>query len=206
MVCRLKLNPIIFIAPAIALASIQTTFAQTKSVESTSEPTTLPDEVGNKEQSLKSTSAENGIQSWGMSFGLGLEKFRNNYIERASINGESRVVIVEKKFDEQASGWLTLNWRPEKFVHNNYALGFYVGVKITGASGNAFDGFSFGPQVSFRVSEGSPINIGFGWVAHQTRKLATGIVDGEPLPKHFDEIKFRETTENSWMVMVSKSF
>jgi len=148
-----------------------------------------------------------GIEPWGMSFGLGVEKFRNNFIERASINGTSKIVVVEKKMDEQTGGWLTMNWRPQEFrLSKEVAFGFYVGVKVTGQGSTGFDGFSLGPQLSFSIPNSKPINVGLGWVAHSTRFFADGIIEGEALPEQFDEIKYRETTENSYMLMVSKSF
>jgi len=146
-----------------------------------------------------------GVGAWGMSFGLGVEKFRGNYIEKASINGTSKIVVVEKKYDEQTGGWLVMNWTGAQLL-TNLSWGIYVGVKVTGQSSTGFDGFSLGPQLSFHITKSQPINVGIGWVAHSTRKLANGINEGETLPDHFDEIKYRETTENNYMLMVSRSF
>ncbi len=163
-----------------------------------------------------STSAE-GIKNWGFGFGLGVEQFRQEYIENASLQGSTKIVTTEKTYETLPSAWLTLNWnligldskKGTDFEGNdvhNVKFGFYAGVKLLGSgTSDTFSAFSLGPQVSF-VTNDKVISIGAGWVTHLTKGFASGILDGQPLPSQYQEIVFKEATENSYMVMMSVGF
>jgi hypothetical protein len=82
--------------------------------------------------------------------------------------------------------------------------GFFAGLKVLDATANTFSGFAFGPQISFFVGKNKRvISIGAGWVAHGTKTFASGIEDGSALPTEFTDIKYREGTEHSVMLMFS---
>jgi hypothetical protein len=160
-----------------------------------------------------SVSAE-GIKNWGLGFGLGVEQFRDEFVDKASVQGQNKIVVLEKTYETLPSAWLTLNWnvigldstRGKDFDGNdvhNVKFGFYAGVKILGTGADeAFSAFSLGPQISFVTNE-KIISIGAGWVTHGTQDFANGIVEGNPLPDQYQEIVFRQSTENSYMIMMS---
>ena len=146
-----------------------------------------------------------------MGFGLGIEQYRETFIEEASINGEERIVVTEDTFDTRPSAWLTLNWNVGSVKQKVLFLGdtksvkwgFFAGVKLVGESSNSFSSFALGPQLTFETNKNRAISIGAGWVTHGTKEYARGIVEGESLPAQFDDIVFEEGTENSYMVMMS---
>lgn len=54
-----------------------------------------------------------GIGTWGLGFALGIEQYREPYIERASIQGDGeneRVVTTERSIETRPSAWMTINW------------------------------------------------------------------------------------------------
>jgi|GEM_PF-6548109 len=153
-----------------------------------------------------------GIDSWKLGFGLGVEQYRDDYIESASIHGDTKIVTVDQSFETRPSAWLTVNWNIWGLNTNidqsscidlcNTKWGLFAGVKLLDANSQAFSSFALGPQVSFQTKM-SVISIGFGWVTHGTKTLANGIQEGAPLPSQYDEIAYKEGTENSYMLMMS---
>lgn len=150
-----------------------------------------------------------GINNWGLGFGLGVEQYKDPYIDRASLRGDSRIVTTEKTYETLPSAWLTINWnygveekvRPAEAVQDT-RWGFFAGVKLLDSNAESFSAFALGPQVSFKL-QSKVISVGLGWVTHQTRGFAKGISDGLPLPPQFDDIVYEEGTENSYMLMMS---
>lgn len=160
-----------------------------------------------------------GISEWGWGVGIGIEQYRKNpYIENASTYGVDRIVVVEKDYQTNPSAWLNLNWnvwpRPRNMqsqpgvaekstpVIDEIKYGFFAGIKILDANSQALSAFSLGPQVTF-FSAQRQVSVGFGWVNHKTRQFATGIEEGKPLPAQYTDIRYRESSENSYMLMFS---
>lgn len=160
--------------------------------------------------------AESGVAAWNFNFGIGVEQYRHDYIEQARIVGEDRIVIIEKEYQTKPSAWLTLSWNfwdigegipkqiaGEKSIDiHKVKFGLFAGTKIIGENSTAFESFALGPQITFQA-EGRDISIGFGWVTHQLKTLGNGITEGEALPVQFDDISYKEKTENSYMLMFS---
>lgn len=157
-----------------------------------------------------------GIGTWGLGFGLGVEQYRDSFIDTASIQGDGeseRIVTTEKSIDTRPSAWLTVNWNLKPFGSSRVNIsgdnviskkwGFFAGVKLLGESNDAFSAFALGPQVTFLTDKNREISVGLGWVTHPTRTYAGNIVEGESLPAQFDDIVFEESTENSYMIMMS---
>ncbi len=151
------------------------------------------------------------IEQWGFGLGIGVEQYRAKYIDQASIYGADRIVTIEKEFDTLPSAWLTLNWniwprpKPVPRAANDVdavKLGLFTGVKILDAKAQTFSAFALGPQVSFFAGK-RVITVGAGWVTHRTKTFASGIVAGSALPEQYTDIKYREGTENSYMLMFS---
>lgn len=160
-------------------------------------------------QEAEKNTGTTGIDNWGLGFGLGVEQYKDPYIDRASLRGDTRIVTTEKTYETLPSAWLTINWNygiDGKQKHSNtvqeHGFGFFAGVKLLDSNAEAFSAFALGPQVSFVLKE-KVISVGLGWVTHQTRGFANGISNGLPLPPQFDDIVYEEGTENSYMLMMS---
>ena len=162
---------------------------------------------------------EKTISEWGWGLGIGIEQYRQQaYIDQASTYGTDRIVVVEKDYRTNPSAWMTLNWnvwpRPKSAAELKAAgltadvekvkWGFFAGVKLLDANSQALSAFALGPQVSFFTAE-RQVSVGFGWVNHRTKRFAAGIEEGKPLPAQYTDIKYREGSENSYMVMFSVS-
>jgi hypothetical protein len=162
---------------------------------------------------------DKGISEWGWGLGIGIEQYRQQpYIEQAGTYGTDRIVVIEKEYRTNPSAWMTLNWNvwprpksPDELKAAGLAsdvqkvkYGFFAGVKLLDANAQALSAFSLGPQVSFFTAD-RQVSVGFGWVNHRTKRFAAGIQEGEPLPAQYTDIKFRESSENSYMVMFSVS-
>ncbi|WP_111977135.1 hypothetical protein [Algibacillus agarilyticus] len=158
-----------------------------------------------------------GVAEWELSFGLGVEQYRETYIDSASLRGDERIVVTEKTFDTRPSAWLTMNWNLWGIGTNTKTdsdgndisdtkFGFFAGVKLIDGNSSAFSSFALGPQVSFLTQSKKTISVGLGWVTHGTRTYANGINPGVPLPEQYDDIVYEEGTENSYMLMMSVGF
>ena len=159
------------------------------------------------------------ISDWELSFGLGVEQYKNTYIDSASLRGDNRIVTTEKTFDTRPSAWLTVNWNvwgwntqevtingvKTKIDDRDIRYGFFAGVKLIDGNSDAFSSFALGPQISFLVDD-REISVGLGWVTHPVKEYAYGIIAGQSLPEQYDDIVFSESTENSYMLMMSMSF
>lgn len=159
-----------------------------------------------------------GVDNWNLNVGIGVEQYRNDYIEQAKITGEERIVLIEKEFKTRPSAWLTISWNfwglddpvttativaTGKSVDiHNIKFGLFAGTKIIGGDSSAFESFALGPQITFQAND-RDISIGLGWVTHPSRTLSFGIKEGEPLPPQFDDVSYIESTENSYMLMFS---
>lgn len=159
---------------------------------------------------------ENGVSSLGLGIGIGVEQYRQgSYIDSASTHGESRIVSIDKEYETIPSMWLTANWNftlkdllgktqtadDEKTKKVRYGL--FVGAKLFDINASSgLNGFSLGPQVSFTTKD-RQYSLGVGWVNHQVKKFASGIKDGQPLPEQYTDIRYREHSENSYMLMFS---
>jgi len=155
------------------------------------------------------------LKRLGFGFALGVEQYRTPYIEEATTNGTNRIVSIDKEYKTLPSVWATLNWNikvfgktPDKGVNKTQqiGLGLFAGVKLVGGPGNqAFDGFAIGPQVTFKTvgATARDISLGLGWVTHKTRSLATGIIEGKRLPEDYNDVKYRQNSENSVALMLS---
>jgi hypothetical protein len=166
-----------------------------------------------------SKAGEGEIKTLGFGLAIGEEQFRARYIEEASTNGANRIVTVDKEYKTLPSAWLTLNWNffdvkqavrtPPAGVPSTTAIkgGMFAGVKFIGGQNNqAFDGFAIGPQITFKTADGvtnRDISVGLGFVTHKTRALASGIVEGQPLPADYTDVKYHQRSENSWILMLS---
>lgn len=157
-----------------------------------------------------------GVDAWNFNFGIGVEQYRSDYIDKARITGDNKIVVVEKEYQTRPSAWLTLSWNflgldePDEtqtlsgktIEINNVKFGLFAGTKIIGEDSSVFESFALGPQITFQAKD-RDISVGIGWVTHPTRKLASGITEGNPLPDQFDDISYKEGTENSYMLMFS---
>lgn len=129
----------------------------------------------------------------------------------------NKIVIVEKEYQTRPSAWLTISWNfwgldesrgtqknaaGKAIDIHNLKFGLFAGAKILGQDSSALDAFALGPQITFQAQD-RDISIGLGWVTHQTKELSPGIAEGEPLPPQFDDIAYKEGTENSYMLMFS---
>ncbi|MEX8498940.1 hypothetical protein [Leptothrix ochracea] len=164
---------------------------------------------------------DSGIKDWGFGFGIGVEQYKDKYIEQAGMYGPQKIVVVEREYRTLPSAWLTMRWNiwtlgggipvdngknsKSKVDALGVRAGLYAGVKVLDSNSQIFSAVSLGPQVSFMVS-GREVVVGLGWVAHKTRILGYGIKEGEPLPSWFTDIKYKEATENSYMGMFSVAF
>lgn len=160
--------------------------------------------------------AADGVDSWNFNLGIGVEQYRSDYIDQAKITGDEKIVVIEKEYQTRPSAWLTLSWNfwglgdpveTKQVAGNsvdihNVKFGLFAGTKILGEDTSAFESFALGPQITFQA-QGRDISIGLGWVTHPTRELASGITEGDPLPDQFDDISYKESTENSYMLMFS---
>lgn len=157
--------------------------------------------------------AGEGVKDWGLGFGLGVEQYKDDYIEAASLRGDERIVVTEKKYETLPSAWLTLNWNVWGVKQNpvekaagsdvyDCKWGFFAGVKLIDSNSEAFSAFALGPQVTFLTNK-KEITIGLGFVTHRTKEYASGIEEGKPLPAYYDDIVYEEGTENSGMLMMS---
>jgi hypothetical protein len=191
-----------YIVFALAFAFSQTVLASGTSNEAGTETTSVN---------------AKGIDDWGFGLGIGIEQYRTMpYIEQASTYGTNRIVVIEKDYRTLPSAWLTLNWNIFPLPQNEENLkaagtsnevqkvkwGLFSGVKILDSNSQTFSAFALGPQVSFITAQ-KQYSVGFGWVTHRTRSLATGIQEGQPLPTQFTDIKYKDSTENSYIVMFS---
>lgn len=174
--------------------------------------------VSNENQEDPKKIDENGlgIGTWGLGFALGIEQYREPYIETASIQGDGeneRIVTTERSIETRPSAWMTINWNLKPFGKTTMKMrgsddaskkwGFFAGVKLLGESTEVFSAFALGPQITFLTTNNREISVGIGWVTHPTRTFAGNIVEGESLPTQFDDIVFEESTENSFIVMMS---
>lgn len=145
----------------------------------------------------------NKLSDWNLAFGIGAENYNETYVDTASIQGENRIVTVDKTYEILPSAWLTLN-AP---LYSGATWGPYIGVKLIDSNAEAFSAISIGLQKSFvigdKVENLRKLSLGAGWVTHGTKTLASGIKEGESLPDQYDEIKYRESTESSWMIMLT---
>jgi hypothetical protein len=93
--------------------------------------------------------------------------------------------------------------------------GLFFGVKLAGESGVGLEGVGLGVQFAF-IQNGVTLrsgetgskpswNVGVGWVNHRTKQLASGIVEGQPLPEDFQDIRYREGSDDGWVIMISKN-
>ena len=158
-----------------------------------------------------------GVEDWNFNLGIGVEQYRSDYIDQARIAGDEKIVVIEKEYQTRPSAWLTLSWNiwglgdPAGAEKNaagnsvdiyNVKFGLFAGTKILGEDSSAFESFALGPQITFQAQD-RDISIGFGWVTHPTRELAHGIKENAPLPSQFDDVAYKEGTENSYMLMFS---
>lgn len=159
----------------------------------------------------KKFNSDSGINSWNLNFGLGVEQFRDPYVDQAAIRGPDKIVVLQRTFKTLPSAWLTATWnvwgakqesnkRPTDVRDTKF--GFFAGVKLLDSNSSTFSAFSLGPQVSFELAT-QVISVGVGWVTHKTRKLASGIEAGKSLPAQYDDIEYEEGTENSYTLMMS---
>lgn len=173
-------------------------------------------------------STNNGISSWNLGFGLGVEQYRTPYIDMVSLQGPNRVVLVDQEYRTRPSAWLTMNWNIRGIKEKNKAKinqliekkgvnldpsdvyemkwGLFAGVKIIDGNSNSFSSFAIGPQISFETMGGQSVSVGVGWVTHGTKRLPDDIEIGKPLPAHYTSIVYKKSTENSIMMMMSVSF
>ncbi len=161
----------------------------------------------------------------GFKFGvaIGFEGYKNGYINDAETVGTDRIVHVTDSLKMKPSVWLETHYiwdgvfmkgGQHRFTHS--APGFYFGVRVIGQNSESFDALSLGLLWSFKRtaigkakipgSIADSINIGIGPVWHRTKRLATGIVEGQPLPPQYQDIKYNKRDEVSWMLMISVGF
>ncbi|MGN6113446.1 MAG: hypothetical protein ACTHOC_10705 [Luteimonas sp.] len=165
-----------------------------------------------KERSSDQKGDEEVRKKWGLGLGLGVEQFQQEYVESASLQGADRIVTLERSYKTKPSAWLTGAWNiwslspwveADGSLVRQTSVGIFAGVKLLGSGGDTFSAFSIGPQVHFELPNNRSVSVGVGWVTHGTRTFANGIADGSPLPLQYDNIVYRESTESSYMLMVS---
>jgi len=160
------------------------------------------------------SSASDNLESFNFGIGIGIEYYDDQYIDRASINGTNKVVIVEKEFRSRPSLWLATNWTNDTPLFSGGRWGFFLGAKVLDEKSDSLSAFAIGPQLVFsrpgkKDKNGSKqsLNIGIGWVvSHNVKTLSDGIERNKPLPAEFDEIKYTEKQRASVMLMVSTNF
>lgn len=173
---------------------------------------------------------ETALKNWGLAAGIGVEFYDDRYIETASLQGQNRLVVVEKDFESKPSFWAVGNWTVDDcgalgFIGRSRVMcadwhkpGFFVGAKLIGDSGEFLQGVTLGIQMAFlqnvavvgldgraRTAPRPSWNVGIGWVNHSVKSLAKGITEGEALPADFDDVILRESTDNGWIIMISKN-
>jgi hypothetical protein len=160
----------------------------------------------------------------GFKFGvaIGFEAYRDPYVNEAETVGPDRIVRISDSQKMKPSLWLETHYLWDGWAYNHgfthSAPGFYIGVRAIGPNAETFetfDAFSLGAMWAFKRKRigadpagqiAESINVGFGPVWHRTRVLASGIVEGQPLPTQFQDIKYDKKDETSWMLMISVGF
>lgn len=192
---------------------------QTKSLEKKCTEQQCSEEDINKIVENKST-LNSLTDQFKFGIAIGFENYGSNYVTDAETLGDDRIVRINNSQEYKPSVWLETHyiwdgWASRKgFTHS--APGFYVGARLLGPESDVFEAFSLGLMWSFKRTAighvppagqiAESINIGFGPVWHKTKALATGIVEGEALPDHFNDIKYDNRDEVSWMLMISAGF
>lgn len=156
------------------------------------------------------------ISSIGWDIGLAAEWYNDKYIADASI-GADGIIRVTESYDVQPSFWLQFSWLADKHwlwkgsCESVCTGGFYSGVKVAGQNSTSLDALSLGVVLaSFKMgfgdtSQGSNIKrvyLGFGPVFHKTRTFSHGINEGQALPAGLTEIKYNDSYERSWLLMI----
>lgn len=168
------------------------------------------------------------LTKWGFGVGLAMEFYGDAYVERASINGEERIVGIDEEFKESPAIWSALNWTATAPCEQMIAIvqyvctpwvkpGWFVGAKLAGKDGVRLDGAAIGIQFAWlrtytvRKTDGSEVrerraslNLGVGYMIHSTQRLAPDIQEGQPLPAHYDDIRYRRSTDEGWMILISR--
>jgi hypothetical protein len=161
------------------------------------------------------------VSGFGVTVGLAAEHYRKPYIRGASTNGDQRIVTIDDESKWHPSVWSTVSWTATGCDNNKFLKhlcwdylkpGVFAGTRLIAPDGSSlFDAFSVGVQFALlrtkrdvsAATRGS-LNFGIGYVWHGTRWLQDGIQEGQELPSHFNDVKYRKSTERSWMIIVSK--
>lgn len=157
------------------------------------------------------------LQKFEFGIGIGVELYREPFINEAKVFGDERVVRIVDSQEIGASIWLETHYTWDGFAarrlkRSHSAPGSYLGVRLVGQDAQVFDVFSVGPMWSFKRkrlddrTDRRAINIGLGPVWHRTRRLLDGIEAGQPLPRDFGNVEYAKGDEVSWMLMVSTGF
>ena len=126
----------------------------------------------------------------------------------------NRVVHITNEQKHKASLWFETHYTFDNpSVSSKYiAPGLFIGVKPFGEGNqNFFDGFALGGLISLKRTpigdkQTNSVNIGIGKVWHRTKNFASGIKDGEQLSSSYANIKYINSDETSWMLMMSFGF
>lgn len=173
------------------------------------------DEINEKSNGLDSL-----VEGFKFGVAIGFEHYGSPYITEVETIGEDRTVIITDSQESKPSIWLETHYlwdgKAKELGLTHSAPGFYVGARLLGADSDVFDAFSLGLLWSFKRTKlgaippkgqiAESINIGLGPVWHKTRTLADGIIEGQPLPADYNDIKFKAGDELSWMLMISAGF
>lgn len=179
---------------------------------------------------LLSSAAANAddIKTWGLAAAIAVEFYDEPFIQKSSLQGDQKLVVIEESTKSEPSFWAVGNWSVDdcdavnwlqaaRLCTNYIKPGIFVGAKLIGNDGAALDGVALGFQWAFlgKKSVGSAAekeeahssswNIGIGYAAHKTQRFVDGIHENQPLPSDFSQIVYRKRSEWSWILMISRN-
>lgn len=139
--------------------------------------------------------------------GLAFTSIEEDSIEDAVI--ENGIVRVKETAQRTESLMFETHYTTGFDNDDTVADGPFVAIELTDGEGEELKAYGFGWMWSFQFDSESKrsVNIGVGYyVNKEVRSLASGFVDGEPVPTGYTDIQYREDDERGWMVMLSHTF
>ncbi|WP_428312144.1 hypothetical protein [Hydrocarboniphaga sp.] len=169
--------------------------------------------------------------AFGFSVGLGADFHSQRYIETASVNGTNQIVTIDKAYKVQPSVWAvasytkltpcTAAWQ-KLFCNSDIRPGMFFGAKLLDQSGESVTAVALGIQLSLVEQDKQNVvgidnavairdtfkqgwNVGIGYMVHKTQRLADGISEGQPLPAQYSGIKYSNSFDKGFVIMISRS-
>jgi hypothetical protein len=146
------------------------------------------------------------------SVGAAVLLFDSPMVETAEFTGVNRRVIITESRDHLVTPWLQANYvwdaaYNRRFWFSESTMPGIFAVVGMGSDGSFLDTFGIGAQLSFRrLAPGKSLNLGVGYYFSSKKELASGIVEGEPLPVEYDQIKYRRKSADGVMINLSFGF